>query len=96
MGIIHGRLDLYWLPDLSTSIGDYNHVVGSFSATDKGSALSLAADADDSMEHAEATVLTPKSSVRAPGGSGEGETSMFTTPGDIPCLQDWSGKDQRP
>ena len=64
-----------------TSIGGYNHVVGSFSATDKGSALSSAADADDSMEHAAATVLTPKSSVRAPGGSGEGETSMFTTSG---------------
>jgi hypothetical protein len=36
------------------------------------------------MEYTEATVLTPKSSVRAPGGSGEGETSMFTTPDDIP------------
>jgi hypothetical protein len=67
-----------------TSIGGYNHVVGSFSATDKGSALSSAANADDSMEHAAATVLTPKSSVRAPGGSGEGETSMFATPCDIP------------
>jgi hypothetical protein len=67
-----------------TSIGGYNHVVGSFSATDKGSALSSAADADDRMEHAEATVLTPKSSVRDSGDSDVGETSMFTTPGDIP------------
>ncbi len=67
-----------------TSIGGYNHVVGSFLATDKDSVLSSAADADDSMEHTAATVLTPKSSVRAPGGSGEGETSMFATPGDIP------------
>jgi hypothetical protein len=67
-----------------TSIGGYNHVVGSFSGTDKGSALSSAAEADDSMDHTEATVLTPKSSVRSPGGSGEGETSMFATSGDIP------------
>jgi hypothetical protein len=36
------------------------------------------------MEHAEATVLTPKYSVRAPGGNGEGETSMFATSVDIP------------
>jgi hypothetical protein len=36
------------------------------------------------MEHAEATVLTPKSSVRVSGDSDEGETSMFATPGDIP------------
>jgi hypothetical protein len=67
-----------------TSIGDYKHVVGSFSATDKGSAPSSVANADDSMERTETTVLTPKSSVRAPGDSGEGETSMFATPGDIP------------
>ena len=67
-----------------TSIGGYKHVVGSFSATDKGSAPSSVANADDSMERTETTVLTPKSSVRAPGDSGEGETSMFATPGDIP------------
>ncbi len=53
-------------------------------ATDEGSALSSAADADVRREHTEATVLTPKSSVRSPGGSGEGETSMFATSGDIP------------
>jgi len=64
-----------------TSIGGYQHVVGRFSATDKGSAPSSVANADDSMERTETTVLTPKSSVRAPGGSGEGETSMFTTSG---------------
>ncbi len=67
-----------------TNIGGYKHVVDSFSVTDKGSVPSSVSDADDNMEHTETTVLTPKSSVRAPGGSGEGETSMFYTPGDIP------------
>jgi hypothetical protein len=38
-----------------TSIGGYKHVVGSFSATDKGSAPSSVANADDSMDRTEAT-----------------------------------------
>ena len=70
-----------------TSIGGYKHVVGSFAVTDKDSAPSSVAGSDDGLEHTETTettVLTPKSSVRAPGGIGEGETSMFATPGDIP------------
>jgi hypothetical protein len=70
-----------------TSIGGYKHVVGSFAVTDKDCAPSSVAGSDDGLEHTETTettVLTPKSSVRAPGGIGEGETSMFATPGDIP------------
>jgi hypothetical protein len=53
-----------------TSIWGYKHVVGSFSATDKGSSPSSVADADNSMERTETT--------------DEDETNMFVTSVDIP------------